>query len=78
MSNQDTLKKAIETLKKLQIETHDAMDDSHRESLEQAIRNLEECEAKGNTISSAQLLILFGKMLNCVPFIEQIIKNWPM
>mgnify|MGYP003590018179 FL=1 len=72
------LKKAIETLKALQIETHDAMDDSHRERFKQAIKDLEDCEQQQKAVSSLEILRILGQMLNFVPCIERIISNLPM
>lgn len=73
-----SLKKAIETLKALQIETHDAMDDSHRERFKQAIKDLEGCEQQQKAVSSLEILRILGQMLNFVPSIERIISNLPM
>lgn len=72
MRNQQLLKNSIEIIKQVREELRNDIDSSKREKLDQVIEDLERCNAQ--KITTDQILILFGKAIKVVPYIEKMLE----
>jgi hypothetical protein len=69
MKNLQLLKISIESIKALQLEIHDDIDDSKRKKLDQIVKDLEHCEDQN--ISANRILELLGKAIDILPAIAK-------
>ena len=72
MSNQQLLKNSIEIIKQVREELRNDIDNSKREKLDQVIEDLERCDAQ--KITTDQLLIFLGKVVEKLPSIERMFE----